>query len=100
MFRLKEDVLDKALLRRTKETRAADMELPPRIVQIKPVRLHPVSIQIQLCEIVISCLSPNPSFCRSRKTSTQPFTHKPSLRSMITSTAAHCSTTTPTYSTS
>jgi len=42
MFRLKEDVLDKALLRRTKETRAADMELPPRIVQIKPVRLHPV----------------------------------------------------------
>ena len=56
MFRLKEDVLDKALLRRTKETRAADMELPPRIVQIKPVRLHPVSLQILLLRNVISCL--------------------------------------------
>jgi len=42
MFLLKNEVLDKALLRRTKETRAADMELPPRLVQIKPVRLHPV----------------------------------------------------------
>ncbi|EED91987.1 hypothetical protein THAPSDRAFT_268889 [Thalassiosira pseudonana CCMP1335] len=42
MFALKNEVLDKCLLRRTKETKAADMELPPRIVQIKPVRLHPV----------------------------------------------------------
>jgi len=42
MFLLKNEVLDKALLRRTKETKAADMELPPRLVQIKPVRLHPV----------------------------------------------------------
>ena len=40
MFVLKNEVLDKALLRRTKETKAADMELPPRLVQIKPVRLH------------------------------------------------------------
>ncbi len=42
MFTLKNEVLDKCLLRRTKETKAADMELPPRLVQIKPVRLHPV----------------------------------------------------------
>eukprot|EP00804_Cyclotella_cryptica_P005687 CCRYP_000055-RC/>CCRYP_000055-RC protein AED:0.08 eAED:0.07 QI:0/0.87/0.88/1/1/1/9/176/1325 len=42
MFTLKNEVLDKCLLRRTKETKAADMELPPRIVQIKPIRLHPV----------------------------------------------------------
>lgn len=42
MFTLKTEVLDKCLLRRTKETKAADMELPPRIVQIKPIRLHPV----------------------------------------------------------
>ncbi|KAL7518437.1 hypothetical protein ACHAWX_003261 [Stephanocyclus meneghinianus] len=42
MFTLKYEVLDKCLLRRTKETKAADMELPPRIVHIKPIRLHPV----------------------------------------------------------
>ena len=42
MFLLKNEVLDKALLRRTKETKAADMELPPRLVRIVPVRLHPV----------------------------------------------------------
>jgi DNA repair protein RAD16 len=42
MFTLKNEVLDKCLLRRTKETKAADMELPPRIVQIKPIRLHPI----------------------------------------------------------
>lgn len=42
MFTLKNEVLDKCLLRRTKETKADDMELPPRLVQIKPVRLHPV----------------------------------------------------------
>jgi len=42
MFKLKNEVLDKCLLRRTKETRAEDMNLPPRIVSIRPVRLHPV----------------------------------------------------------
>ncbi len=42
MFLLKNEVLDKAMLRRTKESRAADMELPPRLVTIQPVRLHPV----------------------------------------------------------
>jgi len=42
MFLLKDEVLDKALLRRTKETKAADLELPPRLVQIKTVKLHPV----------------------------------------------------------
>lgn len=42
MFTLKNEVLDKCLLRRTKETRAEDMNLPPRIVQIKSVRLHPI----------------------------------------------------------
>lgn len=42
MFVLKNEVLDKCLLRRTKETQAADMELPPRIVQIRPIRLHPI----------------------------------------------------------
>jgi DNA repair protein RAD16 len=42
MFKLKNEVLDKCLLRRTKETRAEDMNLPPRIVTIRSVRLHPV----------------------------------------------------------
>jgi DNA repair protein RAD16 len=42
LFTLKNEVLDKGLLRRTKETKAADMELPPRLVEIRPVRLHPV----------------------------------------------------------
>jgi len=42
MFILKNDILDKCLFRRTKETQAADMNLPPRIVTIKSVRLHPV----------------------------------------------------------
>ena len=42
MFKLKNDVLDKCLLRRTKETRAEDMNLPPRIVTIKTIRLHPI----------------------------------------------------------
>lgn len=42
MFVLKNEVLDKALIRRTKETKAADMELPPRLVEIKHIRLHPV----------------------------------------------------------
>ena len=42
MFILKTDVLDKCLLRRTKESRAEDMNLPPRIVTVRPVRLHPV----------------------------------------------------------
>lgn len=39
---LKNEVLDKCLFRRTKETKAADMELPPRLVEIKPLRLHPI----------------------------------------------------------
>jgi DNA repair protein RAD16 len=42
MFILKNEVLDKSLLRRTKETCAADMKLPPRIVTIRPIHLHPV----------------------------------------------------------
>jgi DNA repair protein RAD16 len=42
MFVLKNEVLDTCLLRRTKETKASDMELPPRLVEIKPIRLHPV----------------------------------------------------------
>jgi hypothetical protein len=42
MFKLKDEILDKCLLRRTKETRAADMELPPRLVTIRYVRQHPV----------------------------------------------------------
>jgi DNA repair protein RAD16 len=42
MFTLKTDILDKSLLRRTKENRAADMKLPPRIVTIRTVRLHPI----------------------------------------------------------
>lgn len=42
MFILKDQVLDKCLLRRTKETKAEDMNLPPRLVTIRPVRLHPV----------------------------------------------------------
>jgi DNA repair protein RAD16 len=42
VFILKTDVLDKCLLRRTKENRAEDMNLPPRLVAIRPVRLHPV----------------------------------------------------------
>eukprot|EP00536_Pseudo-nitzschia_multiseries_P003648 jgi/Psemu1/186386/e_gw1.57.141.1 len=41
MLKLKTDVLDKCLLRRTKESRAEDMNLPPRVVVIKPIRLHP-----------------------------------------------------------
>lgn len=42
MITLKDEVLDKCLLRRTKETRAEDMNLPPRLVNIRYVRLHPV----------------------------------------------------------
>ena len=41
MMKLKNDVLDKSLLRRTKQTRAEDMNLPPRVVQIRAIRLHP-----------------------------------------------------------
>lgn len=39
---LKAEVLDKSLIRRTKETRAADMKLPPRVVNIRAIRLHPI----------------------------------------------------------
>jgi DNA repair protein RAD16 len=42
MFTLKNEVLDKSLLRRTKESRAEDMNLPPRIVTIRRIRLHPI----------------------------------------------------------
>lgn len=42
MFKLKNEILDRCLLRRTKENRAADMNLPPRLVTIRTVRLHPV----------------------------------------------------------
>ena len=42
MFTLKREILDKCLLRRTKENRAADMKLPPRLVSIRAVRLHPI----------------------------------------------------------
>jgi DNA repair protein RAD16 len=41
MMKLKTEVLDKSLIRRTKETKSEDMKLPPRIVEIKPIRLHP-----------------------------------------------------------
>lgn len=41
MMKLKEEVLDRCLLRRTKESRAEDLKLPPRTVIIKPIRLHP-----------------------------------------------------------
>merc|ERR1719361_868158 len=40
-MKLKNEVLDKCLLRRTKESRAEDMNLPPRFVTIKTIRLHP-----------------------------------------------------------
>ncbi len=39
---LKNDVLDRCLFRRTKDTRAEDLELPPRKVTIKSIRLHPI----------------------------------------------------------
>ena len=42
MFKLKNEVLDQCLLRRTKDSRAEDMNLPPRIVSIRTIRLHPV----------------------------------------------------------
>lgn len=40
-MKLKNDVLDKCLIRRTKQSRAEDMNLPPRFVQIRTIRLHP-----------------------------------------------------------
>lgn len=42
MFTLKNEVLDKCLLRRTKETTAEDLTLPQRIVTVRYVRMHPV----------------------------------------------------------
>ena len=42
MMKLKSEVLDKSLLRRTKQSRAEDMNLPPRQVTIRTIRLHPV----------------------------------------------------------
>jgi len=41
MFKLKQEILDKCLLRRTKENKAEDMNLPPRVVNIRSIRLHP-----------------------------------------------------------
>ena len=41
MMKLKNEVLDKSLIRRTKQTRAEDMNLPPRVVNIRTIRLHP-----------------------------------------------------------
>ena len=40
MLRLKGEVLDEILLRRTKETRSADVQLPPRIVTVRKVSLY------------------------------------------------------------
>lgn len=42
MFLLRDSVLNTFLLRRTKQNRSADMNLPPRLVKIRSVRLHPV----------------------------------------------------------
>jgi DNA repair protein RAD16 len=42
MFTLEHEILDKCVLRRTKKTRADDMGLPPRLVTIRYVKLHPV----------------------------------------------------------
>eukprot|EP00934_Nitzschia_sp_Nitz4_P000843 Nitzschia sp. Nitz4//scaffold123_size70294//47538//51404//NITZ4_005932-RA/size70294-snap-gene-0.118-mRNA-1//1//CDS//3329534497//843//frame0 len=42
MIKLKNDVLDKCLIRRTKQTRAEDLNLPPRVVNIRTIRLHPI----------------------------------------------------------
>lgn len=42
MFLLRDSVLNTCLLRRTKQTRSEDMNLPPRLVTIRAVRLHPV----------------------------------------------------------
>ena len=42
MFVLKDQVLDKCLLRRTKATKAEDINLPPRLVSIHTLRLHPI----------------------------------------------------------
>jgi len=42
MFILKNEVLDLCLLRRTKATRAEEMNLPPRLVTVRYTRLHPI----------------------------------------------------------
>lgn len=42
MFLLRDSVLNTCLLRRTKQNRSEDMNLPPRLVTIRSVRLHPV----------------------------------------------------------
>jgi DNA repair protein RAD16 len=42
MFTLKTEILDPYVLRRTKSSRSDDLELPPRLVEIRPVRLHPI----------------------------------------------------------
>jgi len=42
MMKLKCEVLDQCLIRRTKESKAEDLCLPPRVVNIKTIRLHPI----------------------------------------------------------
>ena len=39
MLRLKTEILDRAMLRRTKTTRAQDIQLPPRLVRVRAERL-------------------------------------------------------------
>eukprot|EP01041_Mallomonas_annulata_P005925 gene5925-11955_t len=41
MMKLKEQVLDEVLLRRTKTTRAEDIQLPPRLVRVRQELLNP-----------------------------------------------------------
>ena len=42
MLKLKAEVLDRFMLRRTKANKSDDLMLPPRLVSIKFVKLHPV----------------------------------------------------------
>jgi len=42
MLKLKREVLDLVLLRRTKNSCSTDLFLPPRLVSIRTVRLHPI----------------------------------------------------------
>lgn len=53
MFKLKNEVLDKCLIRRTKDSRAEDMNLPPRIVSIRTIRLHPIEEDFYQSEFVL-----------------------------------------------
>jgi hypothetical protein len=42
MLKLQNEILDVCLLRRTKQTRADEIKLPPRLVTIRFIKLHPV----------------------------------------------------------